>query len=251
MPDLSLVQALETRLINAWPSFEIEVVDGWILRFAEGYSKRANAATPLVPGATIDPALIDHIVGSFEERGVSPCFRLTGVEDRRCEEVLAARGLVDFDPSLCLVAPLGPELEHDPSLIVRPAPKPAWIEAAAAAYGGEKANAERLGRIVRLIRRQAGFATLSLDGEDAGWGLAVAERGWVGLYDLVISPSLRGLGLGRRLVTSLMAWGREQGATHAYLQVREANEVATSLYASLGFTTGYRYTHRVLPPPPG
>ncbi|NNM71111.1 GNAT family N-acetyltransferase [Enterovirga aerilata] len=250
MADLALIRALEERLINAWPAFEIEVVEGWILRFAEGYSKRANAATPLVPGAAVDPALIDHVLRSFEERAVAPCFRLTGVEDRRCEEVLAARGLVDFDPSLCLVAPLGPELAVDPSVVIRPAPKAAWIGAAAAAYGGEKANADRLGRIVRAIRQPAAFATLSLDGEDAGWGLAVCERGYVGLYDIVVAPNLRGLGLGRRLVVSLMAWGRDAGAAQAYLQMREANEVAGSLYASLGFTTAYRYAHRVLPAPP-
>ena len=249
MADIALIQALETRLINAWPSFEIEVAEGWILRFAEGYSKRANAASPLVPGAQVDPALIDHILRSFEERAVAPCFRLTGIEDRRAEEVLAARGLVDFDPSLCLIAPVGSELEIDPSMVIRPAPKPSWIAAAAASYGGEKANADRLGRIVRLIRQPAAFATLSLDGEDSAWGLAVAERGYVGLYDIVVAPNLRGLGLGRRLVVSLMAWGREQGASQAYLQMRESNEVAASLYASLGFTTAYRYTHRVLPSP--
>ncbi len=250
MPDIALIQALETRLINAWPSFEIEVAEGWILRFAEGYSKRANAATPLLPGAELDPALIDHMLRSFEERAVAPCFRLTGIESRRCEEVLAAKGLVDFDPSLCLVAPLGPELEIDGSIVIRAAAKPAWIEAAAASYGGDKANAERLGRIVRTIRQPAAFATLSLDGEDSAWGLAVAERGYVGLYDIVVAPNLRGLGLGRRLVASLMAWGREQGASTAYLQMRESNEVAAALYALLGFATAYRYTHRVLPPAP-
>lgn len=246
---MALTQALESRLINAWPSFEIEVADGWILRFAEGYSKRANAATPLVPGAELDAALIDHILLSFEDRGVAPCFRLTGIEDRRCEAVLAGKGLVAFDPSLCLVAPLGPDLETDASVIIRPAAKSAWIEAAASSYGGEKANADRLGRIVRMIRQPAAFATLSLDGEAAAWGLAVAERGYVGLYDIVVAPSLRGLGLGRRLVTSLMAWGRDQGAQHAYLQMRETNEVAAALYAALGFSTAYRYTHRVPPSP--
>ena len=250
MPDVRLIQALETRLINAWPAFEVEVAEGWILRFAEGYSKRANAATPLLPGAELDPGLIDHILLSFEERAVAPCFRLTGIEDPRCEGVLAAKGFVDFDPSLCLLAALGPELQVDGSVIVRGAAKPAWIAAAAAAYGGEKANAERLGRIVRTIRQNAAFATLSLDGEEAAWGLAVAERGYVGLYDIVVSPSLRGLGLGRRLVTSLMAWGRDQGAREAYLQMRETNEVAAALYRTLGFSTAYCYTHRVLPTPP-
>ena len=101
-----------------------------------------------------------------------------------------------------------------------------------------------------MIRQPAAFATLSLDGEDSAWGLAVAERGYVGLYDIVVAPNLRGLGLGRRLVGSLMAWGRQEGASTAYLQMRETNEVAAALYASLGFTTGYRYTHRVLPSPP-
>lgn len=250
MADLERIRALEERLVNAWPSFEIEIAAGWMLRFAEGYSKRANAATPLVPGAQVDPALIDHILRAFTARGVAPCFRLTGLEDRRCEEVLAARGLVEFDPSLCLTAPLGPELLADPSVAVRGVATPAWVAAAAASYGGEKANADRLGRIVGAIRQPAAFATLSLDGEDAAWGLAVAERGHVGLYDIVVAPGLRGLGLGRRLVTSLMAWGRDQGAAQAYLQMRETNEVAAALYASLGFTTAYRYTHRVLPAAP-
>ena len=60
-------------------------------------------------------------------------------------------------------------------------------------------------------------------------------------------PDLRGIGLGRRIVTSLMAWGRSEGAHSAYLQVREDNEVARSLYESLGFAETYRYVYRVMP----
>lgn len=245
MRDRDLVFALETRLINAWPAFEIEMAEGWILRFAEGYSKRANAATPLLAGAELDPGLIRHILGSFEERGVSPCFRLTGIESPNAERVLAEAGLVDFDSSLCMVAPLHGRTDRDDTVLIRAAAKPNWIGAAAAAYGGDKANADVLGRIVRSIRQPAAFATMVLDGEDAAWGLAVAERGYVGLYDIVVAPNLRGLGLGRRLVTSLMAWGAAQGAGRAYLQMRESNEVAGSLYRSLGFEVAYRYTHRV------
>ena len=245
MSDRMLIQALETRLINAWPAFEIEMIEGWILRFAEGYSKRANAATPIQPGATLDADLVAHIGRSYAARGLDACFRLTGLEAPEAETVLAEAGLVAFDPSLALVAPIDPEFEVDDYVRIENAAKPRWIADAAAHYGGDKADHARLGRIVRLIRQPAAFATLEMDGNPAAWGLAVAERGYVGLYDLVVAPDLRGLGVGRRLVATLMAWEREAGATHAYLQVRETNEVALALYRSLGFETAYRYTHRV------
>lgn len=247
MADRDLVAALESRLVNAWPAFEVEVAEGWLLRFAEGYSSRANAAAAIVPGAGLDEGLVRHILGAFELRGVPACFRLTGLEAPEADGVLDACGLVSFKPSLVLAAELDGTLARDPGVRIEPAPKPAWIAAAAAAQDADKQDAAVLGRIVRLIRRPAGFATLSLDGQPAAWGFAVHERGWVGLYDIVVAPDLRGLGLGRRLVSTLMAWGREEGASRAYLQMREGNEVAHALYRSLGFDFAHRYTHRVVP----
>ena len=246
MTSTDLVLDLESRLVNAWPAFEVELAEGWLLRFAEGYSKRANSATAIQPGARLDGALVDSMVQSFEARGIDPCFRLTGIEDPQADGVLAERGLVLYDPSQGMVAALDDTGSVDPSIRLEAAAKPAWIAAAAAAYGGDKGNREVLGRIVRRIRQPAVFATLNLDGQDSAWGLAVAERGRVGLYDIVVAPDLRGLGLGRRLVAALMNWGWQQGATQAYLQMRASNTVAESLYRSLGFEIAYRYTHRVL-----
>jgi ribosomal protein S18 acetylase RimI-like enzyme len=121
------------------------------------------------------------------------------------------------------------------------------VREAAASYGGDKADDATLMQIVSRIRPQAAFATLNLDDKPVAWGLGVVERGYVGLYDIVVAPDLRGIGLGRRVVSSLMAWGCHEGAHSAYLQVREENDVALSLYKTLGFETAYRYTHRVMP----
>ena len=120
---------------------------------------------------------------------------------------------------------------------------------ASEAYGGDKADDASLMGIASRIRQRAAFATLRLDERPVAWGLGVAERGYVGLYDIVVAPDLRGIGLGRRVVLSLMAWGCSQGAHTAYLQVREENEIARSLYGALGFGLAYRYTHRVMPAP--
>lgn len=257
MSDRRLVLALESRLVNAWPAFEVALVEGWLLRFAAGYSRRANSASPILPGAGLDDPTLAAIRAQFAARGIGLCFRLTGLEAPGADAVLDRAGLLPHDASLVLTAPLEAGSACDEAVRIEPAPSPAWVAAAAAAYGGDKSNGDLLGRIVRLIRQPAAFATVAADGrasddvapDGVAWGLAVAERGYVGLYDIVVDPARRGRGVGRRLVAGLMEWGRLQGATRAYLQMRETNDVAHALYRSLGFATAYRYTQRIGPAP--
>ena len=68
----------------------------------------------------------------------------------------------------------------------------------------------------------------------------------LGIFDLVSHPAERRRGHARALMAGLLAWGREQGSRHAYLQVVEANAPAMALYASLGYAPLYRYWYRVL-----
>ncbi len=251
MLDPALVQALETRLVNAWPALETQIVDGWILRFAKGYSKRANSASPLTAGASLDDAAIDQIVRQFRMHGLPPTVRLTGLQVPEVDGQLAARGFVEAEPTYGMVARLSelavePEIAADPALTVEAKPKGRWLKDVAAAYGGDKADHAKLTEIVERIRQPAGFATLLIDDKPAAWGMAVVERGYVGLFDIVVAPDLRGRGLGRQIVCALTAWAGKAGAERAYLQVREENEVARDLYRTLGFADAYRYTHRIL-----
>jgi N-acetylglutamate synthase len=248
MNDHSLIIGLESRLVNAWPSFDYQTYDGWILRLANGYSKRANSATPFMPNATLDDELIDHMVARFVEANVRPTFRLNGMEAPDVDAMLKMRGFKEIEPTHVLAAPISSgDCELDPEVQLQPQVSKRWVKEASHSYGGDKADDETLLKIVSRIRQTSAFATLSLDDRPVAWGLGVAERGYVGLYDIVVAPDLRGIGLGRRVVASLIAWGCGEGAHTAYLQVREENEIARSLYGALGFQTAYRYTHRVMP----
>lgn len=61
------------------------------------------------------------------------------------------------------------------------------------------------------------------------------------IYGVWVEPALRGQGLARRLVETLVEWAGAAGADQCALWVAESNAPAVSLYESLGFEpTGER-----------
>jgi ribosomal protein S18 acetylase RimI-like enzyme len=63
---------------------------------------------------------------------------------------------------------------------------------------------------------------------------------------VVTDPLKRRLGLARRIVQSLAAWGRDVGATGACLEVESVNRPALALYDRIGLSTEvYRYHYPV------
>ena len=73
----------------------------------------------------------------------------------------------------------------------------------------------------------------------AGALLALA-CGWLVVDELhvtavVVAPTWRRRGLGRRALEALLEMGRQQGAERATLEVAAGNSAARALYAALGF----------------
>jgi hypothetical protein len=68
---------IEESSLGAWPALLDSDFDGWRLRFADGYTRRANSITPLSPSRL---ALEDKIAACeclYAERGLPAIFRLT------------------------------------------------------------------------------------------------------------------------------------------------------------------------------
>jgi ribosomal protein S18 acetylase RimI-like enzyme len=157
---------------------------------------------------------------------------------------LAAAGYVAFDPTQVAVSSLAGAERHG-SVHLFSAPTPEWLDGFAVANGIDSSLRPKHDAIVRAIALPAAFAVLRTHGEPIGFGLAVVERGAVGLFDIVVDPSRRRQGHGGTLTRALLQWGHERGATSAYLQVREQNEAARRLYSGLGFEDLYGYHYRV------
>lgn len=83
------------------------------------------------------------------------------------------------------------------------------------------------------------------NGKIVACGLCVIERGYAGLYDIIVDSSYRNKGYGYDICTSLLNAAIHIGARTAYLQVVANNAAAIALYHKLGFKNNYEYWYRV------
>ncbi len=240
---LADIRALEERAFNAWPALETLLMDGWLLRFSRGFTKRANSVNAWLPQIQA-AGIATRADPLFQDASLPLTFRLSPLANPEDDQWLSQQGFHRLDETLVMVAPIG-SVDCDAALVVASRPDETWTSGFAAANRVPDAHRRTHDLMLSRIRMPAAFAALEIGGRPGAFGLAVLERGMVGLFDIVTAPDVRRQGIARRLVSSLLAWGRLQGATRAYLQVVASNVPAIALYRQLGFTEAYRYHYRV------
>lgn len=240
--DMALVLACEERIVNCWPAVETLRIDGFVVRFAHGYSGRANSATPIVPGADLDEKGIAVVERLYAAAGLRSLFRITPLAAPNLAARLLARGYQLRDESCGFVAPLElPFEESAADLALTAAPDIDWIEGVSALQRSDKNNPAHLAAIVTRIRLPAAFAMLRVQSRPIGFGLCVIDRGMAEIGSIILAPEYRGKGHGRALVQGLLRFAGENGAHSAFLQVEAGNLPAIALYKSLGFKHVYGY----------
>lgn len=100
---------------------------------------------------------------------------------------------------------------------------------------------------LRRWRREGGDLLVArLDGQVVGLGgLAPLGKGCVELCKLHVRPACQGLGVGRRLVETLIDRARLRGFTRIELHVTATQKAAIRLYERLAFQEVKRVIHRV------
>jgi N-acetylglutamate synthase len=241
-PNLDLVQQAEERLINVWPAPSTLVMDGWVIRFANGYSGRANSASALIPHTSLAHDLIQRIEELYREAGLVPTFRISPLAESNSEILLAQRGYYLKNEVSTMLLDLGSfNSRIDPRVIITATPTLDWLKGVSIRQEASKRSEDHLEAIVGKIRLPKVFATLSVSEKSIGFGMSAIDRGWAELGSIMLDRGERGKGLGRAVVASLLSWAKEKGASSAFLQVDVTNHVAINLYESLGFKEIYRY----------
>jgi len=247
LSNLAEIHALERRAFRAWPALESQTVDGWHLRFASGYTKRANSINALEVEPEFTPDLKTRLEAPYRARALPPVWRLSPLAPPDADRLLAEAGYRRIDESLVQLAPLTSAFTADPEVRIAAAPSPDWLARFADLGAVAPAHRATMTRMLTSIAGPVGFASIERAGRPVAFALGVVDGDHVGLFDVLVAPEARRQGLALRLTRAVGAWGRDQGAGLAYLQVVASNVAALPLYASLGFETAYRYAYRVPP----
>jgi N-acetylglutamate synthase len=212
------------------------------LRFAHGFSSRANSASALSQDAMIDEVLLHRTKTFFDGHKLPAQFRISPLAQAKSIALLQSAGYSFKDEAVTMIAALSPYEAH-PTVSITPLADDVWFQGVTALNADKsKREPSHLKSITARINPPVAFASVTQDGKTVGYAICAIHDGWAEMGSIIVAPEARGNGLGRALVTSLLHWAAANGAVNAFLQVAVENAVAIALYRSLGFADSYRYS---------
>jgi GNAT superfamily N-acetyltransferase len=248
MAEPALEWRVEETCLNAWPALREVLLDGWVLRFSEGLTRRANSANPLWPVTRADLRSCEAL---YRRVGLPAIFRVLSLVDPLVDERLAEAGYAGEGESCVLYAPIEDiAANRDPGVGLLDRPTREWFAAMAALQNNSSEQAAIYRRIVGQLAIPAAFAALS-DGEViVALAYGALHNGLLCYESVITDNRRRRQGWGRRIVNELAAWARDNGAVGACLEVEADNAPARALYDAIGLKRElYRYHYRREPAP--
>jgi N-acetylglutamate synthase len=241
-----IATTIEDAGFAAWPCFEEEYFEGWRLRFADGFTKRANSANAGHEAKLLTDVAMDEIEGRYRAREIETVFRLCSwPTSSDIDARLASRGYRAADHSLVMSTEISADQETN--LSVKSMDAERWLDTYHAVSGKSTKQASVHLRLLRAMPASTFFAVKFEADTPVACGIGVVTGKFLGLFEIATKSTHQGQGFATQLCRSVVAWGARQGAKTAYLQVEEINTRAIQVYERLGFRTVYRYWYRILP----
>lgn len=242
------IKKIEDMSLNAWPSYRMELCDGWILRFSHFYTHRTNSVEQFGDSSLPWCEKIPFCENEYKRHKTPAVFKISPLVSIDFDYMLENRGYriehvtevmttelcyADLSASCDLV-----ELQEDIS--------DEWIQSL---FDLKRMDNPVHKKIVpsmyHAIPKETISACIRKDGKIIATGLGILDRDYIGIYAIHVHEDYRQNGFARQICTSLLKEGIKKGAQNAYLQVVEGNTSAKNLYSSLGFQDFYTYWFRV------
>jgi len=233
--------------MSAWPALRTILYDGWVMRFSDGFTRRANSVSPLYPSTLDINQKITTCEGIYKSLGQPTVFKMTeDIHPDSLDGILNERGYAINAPTSVQIADLDDtDSTSDSDIVVTEQLDDHWLDQFFRKSGLDERYLVTLREMLGRIISKRGLFSIAAGDDVIAFGLAVMDSDYVGLYDILTDRNYRRQGLGRRISREMMRWGKANGAKTAYLQVMLNNPPALRLYDEIGFKEAYKYWYRL------
>ena len=243
---------IEELSMNAWPSLQTILYDGWVIRLANGYTNRPNSINPIYPSKIKPEEKFEYCDELFTRHNLLAAYKLVGLgKDKPCDEHKAINAKLEK---------LNYEIVNETSIQVREISTPKknnfdgmivscdfdtqWIESVIDYNRIEEKHIPTFKKILENIAVEKIVVRKEIGNEIIGCGYGAIENNHVGIFDIVVKEKYRGKGYGREIVETILFEAGKRGVENSYLQVLLNNPVALHLYEKMGYREIYRYWYR-------
>jgi ribosomal protein S18 acetylase RimI-like enzyme len=245
------IKRFQEFLLNAWPAEHYFFLNGWIMRFNNGVTYRANSIFPI--RYTADESQVDfdiEIAESAYKRYGLPCtFTMhESFEPDNLDNLLKKRGFIEHDPTNTLISPINQfniqKVNKNVEYKISNERSKEFSNTLAKYTQRDKSQQKIINQIVkRIIIPKQCFIVAQKHGEILGTVMGVLiPYGYVYVADLFVISNYRR----KEIATSLMGeliknWAIPNGAKYIWLQVERENTNAMKFYEHLGMKKAYNY----------
>ncbi len=247
---IDYIKTIEDLSLNAWPSHQMQIYDGWILRFSYFYTHRTNCVEQIGPSSLPFEEKIKYCEEIYRYWGTPCIFKITPLLPAAFDPMLEEMGYqvehitevksMNLDRFLCR-----PE-SHPAEITDKITPQ--WLEALFRLKNTTNLTHRRVvPTMYAAIPKETLVASITIDDKIRAIGLGILDRDHIGLYAINVDAQYRRQHLGRSVCQEILKAGIAKGAKKAYLQVVPDNFGAKNLYTSLGFQDTYTHWFRAKP----
>lgn len=241
------IKAIEDLSLNAWPSHQMQIYDGWLLRFSYFYTHRTNSIEQIGPSSVSLEEKVNYCEHVYR-RWKTPCaFKITPLTDPALQSLLAERGYRPEHKTHVMGLSLSHDnynIEETPTVHMRvqdhiPA---SWIEGLFSLKNTTNPIHRKIvPSMYAAIPKDVIAVSIRDCGEIVATGLGILDRDYIGIYAIHVKETHRHLHLASSILHTLLHHGHARGASKAYLQVVAGNRPAAALYEKTGFHRLYDY----------
>jgi len=243
-----LINHLEEIAINAFPAIKSEIYDGWLLRFSNGYTYRANCINPIFESNIDLSTKIRYCESKYFSQGLPTVYKMTEFSPPELDGHLNKLGYQTRKQANIMILKFSQTDANEcvKEVVISEKIEDFWIDRFLELNGVKEQLKKSAAKIMLSnIPNRVFCAYVKKNDVIVGCGLGVLERNYIGLFDIYVDENYRKQEIGKNICTAIIRAGLMAGATNAYLQVASFNTVAIKLYEKLGFLRLYTYWYRV------